>query len=191
MIMGREDIQVPTSGNAAIEPDAAVAGNAAVHFMVDEGTEVLVTVRAFFEARVAVIVPGHDRHILEVAFAAFVADRAVVRMIFHQEFRGARTEGLCLGIIHGDAHAFGQRGHAGHDDSAARVFFVLELLHRALAACAHGVHGRVPAEIREVEAQGEAGLEEVLARLDLVVFVVDEDIDHNKTFDTDLRGSKS
>jgi len=126
-----------------------------------------------------------------MAFAAFVADRAVVGMVHHQKFGDARAEGLCLGIVHRDAHAFGQRGHAGHDDPAARVLIVLELLHCALTAGAHGMHGRVPAEIGEVEAQGQAGLEEVLVRLHLVGFVVDEDIDHSKTFDTELHGSNA
>ena len=45
------------------------------------------------------------------------------------------------------------------------VVLVVELLHRALPAGADRAHRRMPAEIREVEAQREAGLEQIVARL--------------------------
>ena len=44
----------------------------------------------------------------------------------------------------------------------SRVVLVLELLHRALAAGADRAHRRVPAEVRQVEPQRQAGLEQVL-----------------------------
>ena len=63
--------------------------------------------------------------------------------------------------------------------SARRVVLVLEQLHRALAACAYGVQGRVPAEIRQVEPEAEARLQEVLARLCLVWFFIYIDRRHS------------
>jgi hypothetical protein len=148
--------------------------------VVDERAEVLVPVRAFFEPGPALTVAGHDRHVLEVAFSAFIAYRAVVGVVQHEPLDHALSESLRFGVVHRYAHAFCHRRHAGHDDLAAHVLLVLELLHRALAASAYGVQSRVPAEVRQVEAQGEAGLEEVLAGLDLVGFIVDVDCDHKK-----------
>ena len=158
MVVAGEDIEVPAAGVAPVEPDAAVALDAAVHLVVDEGAEMLVAVRSFFEPRSSIIVPGHDRHVLEVAFASLIADRAVMRMVQHEPFDDARPEGPRLGIIHGEAHAVGHGSHAGHDDPAARVLLVPKQLHRALPARAHGMHGRVPAEVGEVEPQGQAGV---------------------------------
>jgi len=53
------------------------------------------------------------------------------------------------------------------------------------------MHGRVPAEVGEVEPERETGLEEVLAFFDLIGFIVNVDSEHKITFDTDLHGSKS
>ena len=97
--------------------------------------------------------PVHHRHVLEVAFPALVADRAIVRMAGHQPFGHGFPKCLGLGIVDRDA-----------DPSSAGVRqamtirlscrFVFELLDSALAAGAHRSHGRMPAEIGNVEAQG-------------------------------------
>jgi hypothetical protein len=176
--MGPEYVQISAARVISIEPDAAVALDAAVHLMIDEGAEVLVLVRPFFEPGPAVGVAGHDRHILEVTLATFVADRAVMRVVHHKPFDDACAEGLRLGIVYGDAHAICQSGHAGHHDPASRILVVLELLHRALAAGAYGMHRRMPAEIRQIETQGQACLEEVLLLVHLVGLIVDEDSNH-------------
>ena len=63
------------------------------------------------------------------------------------------------------------RRHAGHDDPALGVMLVLEQLDRALPARADGMQRRVPAEVGQIEAEAEAGLEQVLARLHLVGFL--------------------
>jgi hypothetical protein len=41
-MMGREDIEIAATGILAIEADAAIAGDAAVHLMGDEGPQILV-----------------------------------------------------------------------------------------------------------------------------------------------------
>jgi hypothetical protein len=41
--------------------------------------------------------------------------------------------------------------------------FVPELLDRTLPAGAHGMHGRVPAEIGQVEPEGKTGVKQVLS----------------------------
>ena len=48
--------------------------------------------------------------------------------------------------------------HAGHHQPAARVVLVAVLLDRALAAGADRAQRRVPAEVRQVEAEREAGV---------------------------------
>ena len=93
-----------------------------------------------------------------MAFAALVAHRAIVRMVHHQPFDDAGAKLPRLGIIDRDAGSVRDWRHAGHDDFAAGVVFVLELFDRALAACAHRAQCRVPAEIREVEpSERQAG----------------------------------
>ena len=83
-VMRGKDIEVPSPGIVPVEPDAAVTLDAAVHLVVHEGPQVLVDVGPLAEAEAAVDVACHDRHVLQMAFAPFVADRAVVGMIGHQ-----------------------------------------------------------------------------------------------------------
>ena len=187
VVVGPEHIKVAAASVISIEPDATVALDAAVHLVIDKGSQVLVVVRAFFEPRSAVSMAGHDRHILKVAFAAFIADRAVMRMVQHEPFDDARPESPRIGVVNGQPHAFGHQGHAGHGDPAVRILVVLEHLDRALTASAHGVQGRVPAEVGKVEPQREAGLEQVLAFLYLMGFIVDINSKHFLTLiSTDL-----
>jgi len=135
-------------------------------------------VRPFLEAGPPENVTGHDRHVLEVAFTTFVADWAVMRMVQHEPLNHARPEGPGLGIIHGNAHSLGRRSHAGHNNPAARVIFILELLYCALAASTHGVHCRVPTEIGEVKTKRETGAQEVLAIFHLIGLIINEDCNH-------------
>jgi len=178
VIMGPEHVKVSAARIITIEPDATVALNAAVHLVIDKWAEVLVSVRALFEPGSAIIMAGHDRHVLKVALAAFVADWAVMGMVQHEPLDHARAEGPRIGIINGQSQALSYRGHAGHGDPAARILVILEHFDSALTACAHGVQGRVPAEVGKVEPQREAGLEEVLAFLYLVRFIVDINREH-------------
>src|SRR5665213_2829823 len=96
-----------------------------------------------------------------MALAAFLADRAIMRMIGHQPLDHAGAELHRLGIADRDARVLSGLGHACHDDTSVLVVFAVELFHRALAACADRSHRGVPAEIRDLEAQRKTSLEEI------------------------------
>ena len=98
--------------------------------------------RALAAAVAAINMAVHDRHILQMAFAALVAHRAIVRMIHHQPFRHAGAKLSRLGIIDGNPDPVFGGSHARHDNLAALVFLVLELLDRALAARAYRARAR-------------------------------------------------
>ena len=142
LVAQHERVEIAAAGIVAVEAHAAVALDAAVHLVVDEGPQVLVAERALPDAVAAIVVPGHHRHVLQMAFAALVAHRAIVRMVQHQPFdhagaklrapRGRRSR--CGSVCGGR--------HARHDDLAALVVLVLELLDRALAARAHRAQRR-------------------------------------------------
>src|SRR6185437_16245511 len=63
-------------------------------------------------------------------------------------------------------------------DAPVLVIIVVKLLHLALSAGADRSHRRVPAEIGEIEAQREAGLEQIVPRRYVVVRAVDVDARH-------------
>ena len=172
-IVGAEDVQVPPSGKVPVEAHAPVAGDATVHLVINEGTEVLVPVGALQETELAVIVAAHHRHVLKVALASLVADRAVVGVVHHQPLDHRGPEPAGFGVGDGDPRPVVGRGHAGHDQLAPGVVLVLELLHRALPARPHRAQGGVPAEVRKVVAPGERHLEEVLPRFRRVGAAVD------------------
>ncbi|MNC18246.1 hypothetical protein D3C75_661430 [compost metagenome] len=113
---------------------AAVTGDTAVHFVRDERAETLITVSTFGEAIAAEAMTGHDRHILQVAVAAFFTNRAVVWVVGHQPFHNAFTEFFCFTVINRDERAVRGRCHTRHHQAATKIFCVLILLHRALAA---------------------------------------------------------
>src|ERR1051325_11169603 len=114
-----------------------------------------------------------DGHVLQVTFAAFVADWTVVRMVLHQTFDNGPPELHCLGIFNGDTCAIGWRGHACHFKPGLLVILIFELLDRALAARANRSQGRMPAEIRKVETQRKASIEQISIWIEVVWPVVD------------------
>ena len=160
-----EDAEVAAAGVVVVEARAAVAGDAAVELVGDEGAEVLVLEGPLEPAVAAVAVAGHHRHVLEVALAALVADRAVVRVAEHHQLDhlGAEADRLLVVDVH--PRALLRLGHAGHRDLALLVALAVGPVeaHGALAAGADGAHDRVPAEEREIEAQGEGDVEHVAA----------------------------
>src|SRR5271169_1307975 len=94
-----KDVKVSAPCIVTVESDTAVAGDAAIHLMVNEGAEVLIPVGTFFKTCPAVIVPGHDCYILEMALTAFIADRTIMGMAHHEPFDDARAEGSRIRII--------------------------------------------------------------------------------------------
>src|SRR6185312_12558315 len=120
-----------------------------------------------------IVVPGHDRHVLQVALTALVADWTVVRVVHHQPLDDAGAEFVRVLVLDRDARAFFRRRHARHHDLAVRVMLVAELLDRALPTRPHRAHRRMPAEVRQVEAERQARVQQVLRRVDAIIAAVD------------------
>src|SRR5262249_20133296 len=92
VVVRGEDVEIAPASVVALEADTAIALDAALHLVIDEQAEILIAVGPLLEAKASVSVPGHHRHILQMAFAALVAHRAIVRMIDHQPFDYARAK---------------------------------------------------------------------------------------------------
>ena len=134
MSRSAEGVEVAAARIVPVETHATVALDAPVHLVIDERTEVLVAERALREPVAAVVVTGHHRHVLQMALAALVADRAIVRMVHHQPLDDARAEFARFRILDRDARAFGGRRHARHDELAGVSFSSLNCL---TAHCRH------------------------------------------------------
>lgn len=150
-------VEVAPAGMIAVEAGATATCDAAIHLVGEKGPEVLVAVRAFGEAVVPPYVAGFHRPVLQVAFAAFLAYWTVVRMIDHQPFDHAGTEGHRIGVADADTQAVRCRGHAGHDEAVMLVVLVAELLDGALPGGAHRPRRGMPAEVGHVETESEQG----------------------------------
>ncbi len=89
ILAAADQAEFGNAGNFGREADAARAVDAAVHHRLDERADILVFDGAlvFLIAR-TVDAEGH-RLVLQVAFAALVADRAIQRMVDQQEFHHA------------------------------------------------------------------------------------------------------
>ena len=180
VVVRGKGLQVTAACIIPIKPDAAVTVYATVHFMVQERPEILVPIRPFFKPGFSVDMSCHNCHVLEVTLSPLVTDRAIMRVVQHQQFDNARAEGFDLGIIGGYAEILCHRGHAGHDDFALGIVFIPELLHSAEPAGADRMQGRVPAEVRDVEPQIKTGMEEIAALfLHLIWSVVNKDRRHS------------
>ncbi len=140
--------------------------------MANEGTKILILVRALFEPITPSVMTGHDGHVLQMTVTALFTDRAVVRMVGHQPLDDAGAKGFRLLVIDRDIGVVLDRCHTGHDQHAALVVGILVLLDRALAAGAHAAQRRMPAEIGNVEAQRQAGVQQIVTAVDLVVLAV-------------------
>ncbi len=178
MVMRSKDLKVSPARIIAVKADTAVALDAAVHLVSKKGAEVLIGISPLLKTESPVYMPGHKGHILEMAFAPLIADRAIMGMVGHEPFDYTFSEGLYLGIIDRNPYALFHRSHTGHDNPAPCIFFILEFLYCALPACSHGMHGRMPAEIGHIESQREAGMEQIIVALYLVGFIIYVDSRH-------------
>ena len=151
---------------------AAVAGDAAVHFVRDERPQILITVGTLGKAIATEAVTGHHGHILKVAVTALFTDRAVVRVVGHQPFHNAFTELFGFFVINRNKGAFGGWRHTGHHQATTRVFRVLILLHRTLAASTDAAQRRMPAKVRNIEAKRQTSFQQVVSPVDFVFFAV-------------------
>ena len=164
--------QIRTIGVIFVVTYTAIAGDAAVHFVRDERPQVLVTVSTLREAVATEAVTGHDGHILQVAVAALFTDRTVVRVVSHQPLHDAFAELLRFFVINRNKGAFGGRCHTRHHQATTRVFRVLILLHRTLAASTDASQRRVPAKVRNIKAERQTSFQQVVRSVDLIFFAV-------------------
>ena len=84
VVMDTECLKIIAPGIIVIETYAPVAGDTAVHFVIDKRTEILVIMGSFLASVTTKGVTGHDRHVLQMTFAAFFAHWTVVGMVSHQ-----------------------------------------------------------------------------------------------------------
>ncbi len=87
-----ERVQVVSSGVFAIEANAAVALDAAVHLVVHETARGTDCGTCACRSVAAVAMASHHRHVLQMALAAFVAHRTIVRVVQHHPLDDARAE---------------------------------------------------------------------------------------------------
>ena len=142
----------------------------------DQRSEILVLHRALvLEIAAAVEAIGH-RLVLQIAFAALVADRAVERMVDEQEFHHAVARLLRLGAVGVDHHALGGRHGAGRD--GLRRLLLLDEAHAAIAGDGEPL---VVAEMRYLDTGALARLEHGGARRHLDLDPVDGELRHHAT----------
>jgi hypothetical protein len=167
-----KDIQVTPPRIVPVKPDAPVTLNTAVHFVVNKRAKVLVLVSPFFEPEPAVIVSCHYSHILEMAFSAFITNRAVMRVIDHEELDYVLPESQCFRVVNRDARTVLNRSHAGHHDPSALVMLVFKLFHSTLPAGPYRMQRGMPAEIWYIEAQGKACMEQVVPFMNSIRLII-------------------
>src|SRR5690606_14751092 len=172
LVIGAEYTQVGAAGIVLVIAQAAIAGDTTVHLVSDEWPQLLILVGPFAEAVAPLIVAGHHRHVLQVTVTTFLAHRAIMRVVDHQPLDDAGAEGLGFLVVDRDPAVVRCGSHARHDQPAAGVVLVAVLLDRALAAGAHATQRRVPAEIGDIKAKGQAGLQQVVRPIDFVVFTI-------------------
>ncbi len=162
-----ERIEITAAGIVTIKPRAAIAGDAAVHLMGEQRPEILVAMGALVELIAPAVMAGGNGHVLQMAGAGLLAHRAIMRMIDHQPLDHPRAEIAGLLISDRDPQPVADRGHARHHDLADVIVRSAIDPHRALPAGAGRAERAVPAEIRNVDAIGEADREQILAVLGL------------------------
>ena len=172
IILGTKGSQILATGVVVVKAHTAVTGNTPVHLMGNERPQILVPTCALAEPVTAAIMAGHHRHVLQVTVPALFTHRAVVGVVDHQPFHYTGTEGFGFLIVDINAGLVCGRRHAGHHQHALVVVLVLVLFDRALAAGAHTAHGRVPAEIRNIQAEGQTRLEQVVGSIDRIALSI-------------------
>ncbi len=150
------------------EADAAGAVNAAGHDRLDQWPHILLFDRALVLGIAAGSLAEIERLVLQIAFAALIADRAIERMVDEQEFHHPFARLLDERGVGLDHHPVADRHRAGCD--RLRRFFHFDEAHAAIAG------DRKPfviAEARNFGAGLLAGLQHRDTGLDLDLFTVD------------------
>src|SRR5581483_10156771 len=173
------------AGDLGGEAHTAGALDAAVHRGLDQRAEILVLDRALVLAKAAGIDAIGHRLVLQVAFAALIADRAIERMIDQQEFHDAFARlahhgraGLDLGRL-----AVRSGTAVAHSPSAARHRLRrTDQLDQAHPAIAGDRQPLMEAEARNLGARGLARLQQRVLRGNVDLFAVDEELGHRLLF---------
>ena len=174
-----ERLQIFAAGVVPVVANAAVAGDAAVHLVAEERAEVLIAPRALLASVAAHGVAGHHGHVLQVALAAFLAHRAVVRVVLHQPLDHLFAEVRRERRLDGNAHPVRlHRQRASHLQAPALIRLVRVFDNGAQPAGADRPQRGVPAEVGQLQMLGETSVQQVLPRLELVVLAVDVDARH-------------
>jgi hypothetical protein len=98
-----------------------------------------------------------------MTFATLVADRTVMRMVRHQEFDDRLVLPLGTVGLYRDVQAFMGRLQAGDDDPRGLAFLLGSHFHRAEPARPEAPERGVIAEVGNVHAGLERGLQDVVA----------------------------
>ena len=169
------------AGDLGGEADAARAVDAARHDGLDQRADIFVLDRALVLLVAAgVDAVGHGL-VLQVAFPALVADRAIERVVDQQELHHAfarlahhRRPGVDLGRL-----ALGARPAVAHAPGARRDRLGRALeLNQAHAAIAGDREPLVEAEARDLGTGGLAGLQQRVLRRDVDLLAVDDELGH-------------
>jgi hypothetical protein len=116
----------------------------------------------------------HDGHVLQMTFAAFIADGAIMRMIDHESFYIAGAKAMGFRRFDGNAESVGDGFQARHDQLAFLVVFIFVFDDGALPAGANRMESGMPAKIRQVKAEGQAGGQQILATVGFISLIVYE-----------------
>jgi hypothetical protein len=97
-----------------IKPYATIALYAAIHFMIDERTKVLIDMCPFLEIESAIRMAGHYGHILQMTRTTLIAHGTIMWVIGHKPFNHSFTEiNRCL-IGYRNSLIVGNRLHTRH-----------------------------------------------------------------------------
>ena len=162
------------------EADTARAGNAARHVGFDQRAQIQIVAGAFgFAVAREIDAIGH-RLILQVAFAALVADRAIQRMVdqqeFHDPFAGLLDHGA-VGLDH-RRRAFrpGAQILDLHRAGGGGLRRAADDLDQAHAAVARDGQTFVIAKARHLDPGLFTGLDQGQGGIDLDLLIVDDDL---------------
>ena len=153
--------QILHPGHFRCKPDAARTMDAAGHGRLDQRTHVLFRDGAFQLKITAGAGPVGHGLILQITFAALIADRAIQRMIDKKEFHRPFSAFLHLLAVSMDDHAIACRHRTG-SDQLWRLFH----LHQTHAAISGNGQALVIAETRNFRSRLFTGLKHRCARFD-------------------------
>ncbi len=135
--------QVAIPRKILIKSAASPAVNTAIHLVLDKYPQVLIVVGPLLSEIAPESVASCNRQILGQTMSAFIADRAVMRMIHHQPFNHVFAEVDCLPVVRRDGHPIAGIHHAAHLNAFDRTF---KKLHRAYPASTDRSETRMKAE---------------------------------------------